>query len=106
MAQKALSQIQAAEAEAEQIRSGAAGQAEALRSDAHARGKALLAENGEAIREMRKARLGEADAKAAALIEEGTKSATDEAARLTERSSARLDEASQLILERIRSLWQ
>ena len=106
MAQKALAKIQEAEAEAERIRSGAVGQAEALRSDAHARGKTLLAENTAELKEMRRNRLAEADAQVALIVANGTKSAHEEADRLTSEASGKLDAATALILERIRTLWQ
>ena len=106
MAQKALAQLRAAEAEAEQIRSAALERAEAMRKDAHSSGKSLLADNTVKLRALCKAKTVEADTKAAAVIESGTQSANEEAKQLTQRASAKMDAATALILERIRTLWQ
>lgn len=106
VAQKALVQIEEAEAAAEKIRSDAAQKAEEIRSDAHLRGKVLLAESSAAARDERKRLLTEAEAKAAQILADAGVSAKEAADRLTVETSGKLDAASALILERIRELWQ
>lgn len=106
MAQKALAQIRTAEAEAEQIRSVALERAKAMQIDAHSSGKSLIADNTAKLRELCKVQSAEADSKVAAVIEGGTQSANEEAKQLTQRASAKMDAAVELILERVRTLWQ
>ena len=106
MVQESLAKIQAAEAEAKSIRSTALEEAKRLCNSAQIRGKAYISEKEARLKELCQMRLAEADKQAELLIAQGRQSANEEAEQLTKRSSAKIEAAAELILERIQSLWQ
>ena len=106
MARKALEQIQAAETAAAEIRNTAMREADELRTEAHNQGKALRAEESAAIRIEKKQIREKAELQAESILERAKNAAASDAEALRVSAQSKLPEATALILERIRTLWQ
>ncbi len=106
VAKKALEKIMEAEAAAELIRSDAGRQADEVRADAHEKGKELRVKMSTELREDKKQMRESAEKDAQLILEKARADAELDAASLRGIASEKLPDATALILERIRTLWQ
>ena len=106
MAKKALEQIIQAETQAEKVVADARQNADEIRANAHTEGKAMRAEQSDALRAEKKQARINAEETAEKILAQARADAEIEAASLARSAEENLSAASALILERIRTLWQ